>query len=114
MELDIKVEAHNGARVVVLTGSVNGLTAERMQAALLAEVEGGHVQLVGDLAGVEYTSSAGLRALLATVKQARSQGGDLRLAAVTPAVRKGLELSGFTTVLRLFDDVETAVSSYAG
>jgi anti-sigma B factor antagonist len=48
------------------------------------------------------------------VKQAHSQGGDLRLAAVNPAVRRVLELSGFTSVLRLYDDVDTAVASYAG
>jgi anti-sigma B factor antagonist len=114
MELDIRVESRDRTRIVVLTGSVDGLTAERMQEAMSAEVDGGHVRLVGDLGAVEYTSSAGLRALLATVKQARSQGGDLRLAAVNPAVRRVLELSGFTSVLRLYDDVDTAVASYAG
>jgi anti-sigma B factor antagonist len=113
MELDIKVESRDRARVVVLTGSVDGVTAEGMQAALSAEMDGGHVRLVGDLAAVDYTSSAGLRVLLATVKQARSQGGDFRLAAVTPPVRRVLELSGFTSVLRVFDDVATAVASYA-
>jgi anti-sigma B factor antagonist len=113
MELEIKVVQRDQTRVVVLSGSVDGLTADRMQAALTAEVDGGHVRLVGDLGAVEYTSSAGLRALLATVKQARSQGGDLRLAAVNPAVRRVLELSGFTSVLRLYDDVDAAVASYA-
>jgi anti-sigma B factor antagonist len=113
MDLRIEVVERDRARVVVMNGSVDGLTAERMQAALTAEVEGGHVWLVGDLGGVEYTSSAGLRALLATVKQARSQGGDLRLASVNPAVRRVLEMSGFTSVLRLYEDVDSAVASYA-
>jgi anti-sigma B factor antagonist len=113
MELEIKVEARDQTRVVVLTGSVDGLTAERLLATLSAEVDSGHTRLVGDLGAVEYTSSAGLRALLATVKQARSQGGDLRLASVNPAVRRVLELSGFTSVLRLYDDVDTAVASYS-
>jgi anti-sigma B factor antagonist len=114
MDLEIEVVAREPARVVVLRGSVDGLTAERMQATFAAEVDGGNVRLVGDLAAVEYTSSAGLRALLATVKQARSQGGDLRLAAVNPAVRRVLEMSGFTSVLQLYEDVETAVASYDG
>jgi anti-sigma B factor antagonist len=63
---------------------------------------------------VLYTSSAGLRALLATVKDARSRGGDLRLAAVNPAVRKVLDLSGFTSILKVYDEVDEAVASYAG
>ncbi len=114
MDLQIEVMEREATRVVVLRGSVDGLTAERMQAALTAEVDGGNIRLVCDLAAVEYTSSAGLRALLATVKRARSQGGDLRLAAVNPPVRRVLEMSGFTSVLRLYEDVDSAVASYAG
>lgn len=113
MGLEILVVPRDHARVVVITGSVDGITAERVHAALAAEVDGGNVCLVGDLAGVDYTSSAGLRALLATVKAARRQGGDLRLAAVTPAVRRVLDMSGFTSILRLYDDVDAAVASYA-
>jgi hypothetical protein len=36
---------------------------------------------------VDYTSSAGLRVLLAVVKEARSRGGDVRLAAVRDNVQ---------------------------
>ncbi len=50
--------------------------------------------------------------LLATLKQARSRGGDLRLAALNPDVRKVLDLSGFTTILRVFDSVDDAVQSF--
>jgi anti-sigma B factor antagonist len=61
---------------------------------------------------VEYTSSAGLRALLATVKEARIKGGDLRLASVGGSVHRVLELSGFTSILKLYGDVDAAVASY--
>ena len=71
-------------------------------------------QLVAELADVLYTSSAGVRALLATVKQARQGGGDLRLASINPPVLKVLEMSGFTTIMKCYDDVATAIDSYAG
>ena len=54
-----------------------------------------------------------LGALLATAKEARVQGGDLRLSNVTPHVLKILEMSGFTSIMKLYDDVESAVDSYA-
>jgi len=85
--MDIVVEQRAPTTVVRITGSVDGLT-------------------------VSYTSSAGLRALLATVKQARSAGGDFRLAGVLPPVHKVLEMSGFTTILKLYTDVDGAVASY--
>lgn len=111
--MNIDIQSRGPVSVVAIEGSVDGLTAESLLSTLHAHVEQGHTQLVADLGGVEYTSSAGLRALLATVKEARRGGGDLRLAAIRPNVLKVLELSGFTTILKLYDDVDAAVASYA-
>lgn len=111
MQIDIQPRQH--ATVVVIAGSVDGLTADTLLGALQDCVEDGHTRLVADLQQVEYTSSAGLRALLATVKHARQRGGDLRLARMTPPVRKVLELSGFTTILKCYDDVDSAADSFA-
>lgn len=110
--MDVTVEQVSSAAVVRISGSVDGLTADALQAALQAQIDTGGTRLVGDLSGVEYTSSAGLRALLATLKLARQKGGDLRLAAVRPAVLRVLELSGFTSILKLYPDVDAAVASF--
>jgi len=111
--MEIQVEYREAATVVRIVGNVDGLTAETLLAELQARVGEGHVRLVGDLSEVEYTSSAGLRALLSVLRDARRGGGDLRLAAVHPPVLKILELSGFTTILKLYDDVDGAVASFA-
>jgi anti-sigma B factor antagonist len=110
--MDTSVDQQGNVRTVHVSGSVDGLTAEDLQRVLTGEVEAGHQFLIADFGAVDYTSSAGLRVLLATVKQTRSRGGDLRLAAPRPEVRKVLELSGFTTILRVFESVEGAVRSY--
>lgn len=111
--MNIQIESHEHAAVVAITGSVDGLTAEILLTQFQAYVAAGHIRLVADLGEVDYTSSAGLRALLATVKETRQRGGDLRLANIKPQVLKVLQLSGFTTILKCFDDLETAVHSYA-
>jgi anti-sigma B factor antagonist len=111
--MQISVEHRAPATVVRIVGDVDGRTAETLLAELQARVGEGHVRLVGDLSGVRYTSSAGLRALLAVLREARRGGGDLRLAAVHAPVLKILELSGFTTILKLYDDVDGAVASYS-
>lgn len=110
--MDMLFEQRGGVTVAHLVGSVDGLTADGVQTQLIRQLESGGARLVADLAGVAYTSSAGLRALLATLKAARSQGGDLRLAAVQPAVLKVLDLSGFTSILKHYPDVEAAVASF--
>jgi anti-anti-sigma factor len=111
--MNIEIHQHDNDGVVCVVGSVNGVTAPTLMAEFHTCVASGNVHLVVDLAGVDYTSSVGLGALLATAKEARVQGGDLRLSNVTPHVLKILEMSGFTSIMKLYDDVESAVDSYA-
>lgn len=111
--MDINIQPHDDIDVVAITGSVDGLTADTLLATLQRHVEDGGNRLVVDLSGVDYTSSAGLRALLATVKETRRRGGDLRLADINPNVRKVLELSGFATILKIYTGVDEAVASFA-
>lgn len=110
--MQIRIDPHDDVSVVIIEGSIDSLTADAVLDALDAHVAAGHTRLVADLAACDYTSSAGLRALLSTVKATRSRGGDLRLAAATPNVFKVLDLSGFTTILKLFDSVEAARASF--
>ena len=111
MEIDIRREGE--VTVAAIEGSVDGMTAEDLTDRLTGRVEVGETRLVADFSGVNYTSSAGLRALLTTLKEARQRGGDIRLAAVRPDVLRVLQLSGFTNILKLYDNVQAAVDSYA-
>ncbi len=112
--MDTSVERRGDVSTIHVAGSVDGLTADALQKVLSAEVEAGHHRLVADFGAVDYTSSAGLRVMLATLKQCRSHGGDLRLAALNPDVLKVLELSGFTNILKVFGTVDDAVTSFGG
>ncbi len=109
----IEVSPREASVVVAIHGSIDGLTANELLDALGREIRAGGIRLVADFAAVEYISSAGLRAVLATVKDARQRGGDFRLAAVAPDVWKVLHLSGFTSIVKSFPDVEAAVASFS-
>jgi anti-anti-sigma factor len=100
--------------VVCIVGSVDGFSGSGDLRDLHGAGDACTARRAADLGSVDYTSSAGLRALLATMKETRRQGGGLRLSNVTPHVLKVLELSGFTSIMKLYDDVDTAVASYAG
>jgi anti-anti-sigma factor len=110
--MELKTEQRGKVTIVAISGSVDGLTADALMQAMDQHVRDGNTRLVADFTGVNYTSSAGLRALLATMKQARQRGGDLRLAAVQSDVKRVLDLSGFTSILKLYPDVASAVGSF--
>jgi anti-sigma B factor antagonist len=111
--MEIQVDLVQSVAVVSIKGSLDALTAPELARFLSSQVAAGHVQLVADLVELEYTSSAGLRAILGAVKEARQQGGDLRLAAAQPEVGKLLKLSGFTSIMKVFPEVDAAVESYS-
>ena len=110
--MNIEAERRSHVTVLAISGSVDGATAPVLVASFREQVAGGAIHLVCDFALVDYTSSAGLRALLETVKETRQRGGDLRLAAVQPDVRRILDLAGFTQILKLYGSVEEAVASF--
>jgi anti-sigma B factor antagonist len=112
--MEIRVDRRERATILSVSGSIDGATAPELSAAFRKEVDGGRVRLVGDFSEVDYTSSAGLRALLETVKETRKNGGDLRLAAVRPEVLRVLDLSGFTGILKLFGSADAAAESFSG
>ena len=110
--MDVKTEQRGDIVVVSITGSIDANTAPALATAFSQEIGQGRSRVVADFAAVAYTSSAGLRALLGALKEARQHGGDFRLAGVRPAVFRVLELSGFTSILKYFPDVNEAVASF--
>jgi anti-anti-sigma factor len=113
MTMDIRADRRNQVSVISITGSVDALTAGEVSAFLTGQIRDGQARIVMDLAQVDFMSSAGLRAILAALKESRQEGGDLRLAAAQPGVDKVLHLSGFTTILKAYPTVEEAIKSFS-
>lgn len=111
-DMETSVERRGDVSIVHVTGSVDGMTADDLQLVFTGELDADHHKLVADYSTLDYTSSAGLRVLLATMKRARSFGGDLLVAGPPPDVRKVLELSGFTSFLKLYETADDAVASF--
>lgn len=110
MEINHKQEGQ--VTIVSVIGSLDALTAPSLTESFGACLKAGNSKLVVDLASLDYTSSAGLRVLLNTVKEARARGGDLRLAAVQANVKKVFDLSGFVSIMQFYPDVAAAVASF--
>ncbi len=107
-----EVAHENNSTIVTVTGTVDALSAPDLAKVLVKEIAGGHINLVVDLIGVEFMSSAGLRTLLGGVKESRSNGGDLRIASTNPGIEKVLKMSGFHNIAKVFSSPAEAVSSF--
>jgi anti-anti-sigma factor len=70
-------------------------------------------RIVVDLGSVKYISSAGWGIFISEIKRIRRNEGDIKLAAMTPEVREVFELLEFNSILKPFDDKESAVSDFS-
>ena len=108
-----EVQHENNSTIVAVSGNVDALTAPELAKAIVDQISEGHVNLVVNLIGVEFMSSAGLRTLLGAVKEARSQGGDLRITSTNPGIDKVLKMSGFHNIAKVFSSQDEAVASFS-
>jgi anti-anti-sigma factor len=98
--------------IVSIEGEIDAATGPKL-ASFFDEQLSKTNNLIADFSKVDFISSAGIRVLLGTVKEARRSGGDLRLAKVQEKPYKVFRMSGFTRILKIYPDLEAAVESYS-
>lgn len=109
--MEITEERIGTTSVVRASGRLDGTTAPAFEQAVLAAVDRHPPRLVLDLGGLEYVSSAGLRAILLAVKRGNAVGCALAACGLRDHIREVFDLSGFATVLPLHATVAEAMGS---
>ena len=110
--MDITVTHAGNATVVVPVGDLDMAVAPELSQALKELIDQGRRQLVLDLGQVDYVDSAGLGALVASIKRARGAGGDIRLCALQPDVRSIFDMTRLVKVVDVFPSRTDALASW--
>jgi anti-sigma B factor antagonist len=105
-------EANPDVSVLSVQGYVDTTTSAELEESLKRLLKKGRYNIVIDLAGVNYISSAGWGIFISEIKSIRENGGDLKLASMIGDVYEVFELLEFQTILQSFDTVEEAVRSF--
>jgi anti-anti-sigma factor len=111
--MEIQIRRESKAIVVAVTGRMDTLTAPAYQEKLNDLIAEGTSCFVVDFDGLDYISSAGLRAVLSTAKVLKGKGGQVCFANVKGAVREVFEISGFGSIFRMHDSVAVALIEIA-
>jgi len=113
MAVKITTKEYKRVDLVQVDGRIDSSTAPQLEQALSNIIDEGRYRIVVDLAETDFMSSAGLRALIAALKQVRRfNRGDLRLASIPTKVRKAFELAGLLELFQVFDNSIDAVGSF--
>jgi anti-sigma B factor antagonist len=101
MQIEVTQLDHLTEARVALVGDLDDAGGKVARRRLAREVDSGNVNLTIDLDRVGALDSGGLAALIATLRRARDHGGDVRVQASQPHIRRVMELTGLSRVFRL-------------
>lgn len=110
--LTISVQSLKRVDLVTVSGRVDSSNAGDLDKALKDLVATNRHNLVLQLSHVSYMSSAGLRSIVAALRECKKNGGDVRLATPSERVSEVLSLAGLDSLFQVFDDETAAVGSF--
>ena len=109
----IEVEESEGIVVFSIDGELDALTSFDLSREFRKHTEKDSIRFVFDLENLEYINSSGLGTLVALLKRARSQDGDIKLANLKPFIFDLFELTRFNEVFEIYDSREKAFQGFS-
>src|SRR4030042_6575470 len=109
--MEITVRPINNCDLVVIKGRIDSFTAPDLSTKLKSLTENDRYKIILDMGEVVFMSSAGLRVLIDIQKICKqiNQGGVL-LVNIPPRVYETLELAGFITLFKFYNNVSSAIN----
>ena len=112
MIMDIKLDYVEEIGVISIGGELDAQSSPELIEFFNNRVPENCLEVVADLKGLNYSSSAGIRVFLGLARDLRRKRGDLRISGVQPHVEKIFKLSKFDKIVRIFPAKEDAIQSF--
>lgn len=100
----------DGVVKVVINGRLDAVSSVEADKEFNAIFEQGKDKILIDLSKLEYISSAGLRILLVVAKRIQQKGGKVALCSLAENVKEVFEISGFSSIFKIFKVAEEAMT----
>jgi anti-sigma B factor antagonist len=104
--------------ILSIDGRMQAPEAAQLQERINQLFAEGRFRIVLDLKNLEYVSSPGLRVLIEARKRAREwkltdfDRGDVRIVNLPPRIKEVFDLTGFTSLFQVYEDLVDAVGSF--
>ena len=97
--MTIEIKKNNQETIIEIVGRLDTITAPALDKTINEDI-GDTKNLILDVKGMEYISSAGLRVLLSAQKKMQKIGS-MKVTGVCKAVMEVFEMTGFTDILSI-------------
>ncbi|MBS0290054.1 MAG: STAS domain-containing protein [Proteobacteria bacterium] len=109
--MEIKEDKIDEQVVISLKGRIDSTAAVEFEEKLIEIIDAGCHTMVIDFAGIQFISSAGLRVLLLAAKKIKTYGGKILLSSMSKDVREVFDISGFSSIFEIHDNVASATAA---
>lgn len=101
-------------KIINIQGFLDAHTAPDFENELQKLLDEKSYNIVVNLDGLQYISSAGLGVFMGVIEDIRNNGGDLKICAASPKVFKVFDLLGFPSLYEFYDTEDLAVGKFKG
>ena len=110
--MKIHTKEESDVKTVLFEGEMDTNTSPKAEAHLNELRANGAQIILLNFEKVDFISSAGLRVLLATAQEVKNADGELRVCSLNETVKEVFDISGFSTLLMVFEDEAKALSGF--
>jgi len=112
--MNVTESTTGGVTVLAVSGAIDSVSAADLKMRLAGLIDAGELRLLIDLAGTDYLTSAGFRAILNAARTIEARGGALVLCGIGERARRLFEVGGFDQMFAVHADRARALSALAG
>jgi anti-sigma B factor antagonist len=112
--MEVSEEVIGSTCVVVVSGRPDGATSAAFAERVGALTAGENPRLLLDFGGIEFVTSAGLRAVSQVVKRIKASGGLRAMCNVQDPVREVLDIRGCASMFSIHRERPAAIAAMAG
>jgi anti-sigma B factor antagonist len=110
--MKIHTRDQNDVKIVIFEGELDTNTSPEAETHLNGLRAGGAQKILLNFETLDFISSAGLRVLLANAQELKTTGGGLRVCCLNPDVKEVFDISGFSTLLMVFETEDQGLSGF--
>ncbi len=100
------------AIVIEIKGRLDTTNFSQLEQKIMGHIEAGKINILVDCSAMDYVSSSGLRIFLIALKKITSLNGQFVLCGLMDNIREIFEISGFTSIFKIYDDQQTALDTF--
>ena len=108
--MQIIEQNEDGFCILEVIGRLDTVSTGEFDQKVAVLLERNNADMIFDFSKLDYISSIGLRSILAVTKKLRACGRQLVLSGLTDFVKEVFEVSGFDSVIPVFESVYAAKS----